>query len=692
MKRPAGNRLPALRRALVAAGWALLVLPGAAAAAGNEGAATAAATAAPAAPSSGFLQGLLAGAGDEEPRFLHPDEAFRLEVAAQGPAGAFVRWRIEPGYYLYRKRIGAAFAGEPPSGTTLSGVELPPGEAQEDPYFGPVEVFRTEAVAAVRLAHAGAPPRAVELAVVYQGCADAGLCYPPVRKVVALPLDAGGAGAGWVAVASAAAAGPGGAGAGGAAFAAADLGLSETDRIARSLSAGGLLLVLAAFFGFGLALAFTPCVFPMIPILSSLLVAEGRAAGPARGLLLSFAYVLASALTYAAVGSIAGLLGENVQLALQNPWALGAVSAVFVALALSMFGLYELQLPSAWQSRLDGWMRSPEGLGRRRGGYPRALAMGFVSALVVGPCVAAPLAGAVLYIGQAGDPLRGALALFALGLGMGAPLLALGASAGRLLPRAGQWMEAVRQWVGVVLLGVAAFLLERVLPSWAALAAWALVVSAAALLLVRAARALRAGAEVEAGDGAGIGAVAEEALPAARRRPGMRRAAAAAGALASALYALALLTGAVTGAADPLRPLAGVGFPPERPALEFAAVKGLGGPDGLEAALVRAGAEGRPVMLEFYADWCVSCKEMEDSTFRDPRVRAALGDALLLRADVTANDERDRALMKRLGVLGPPAILFFGPDRVERRRYRTVGFVKAGKFAASVTGALTGAA
>lgn len=610
-------------------------------------------------PAADFLRELIE-AGREEPEFLHPDIAFRVEATAQNPGLAVIRWRIEPGYYLYAGRMEVHLPDGSPPGTSIAGLDLPQGEMLEDPYFGRVEVYRFDAAASVRLVHAGSPPAAVALDVVYQGCADEGLCYPPVRKALSVRLDGVGPGA------------PGASGAGSAVSASSSAlppdasSFSETDRIAWSLATEGLGGSVAAFFGFGLLLSLTPCIFPMIPILSSILVAGGVGGGAtrgrARGLALSLAYVAGSALAWAVIGGVAGLLGANVQIALQSPWALAVVSVAFVALALSMFGLYTFELPSAWMTRASVWTNRAG----RGGGYAGAAAMGVVSALVVGPCVAAPMAGAVLYIGQAGDAVRGSLALAAMGFGMGVPLLALGASSERLLPRAGPWMDTVQRAAGVVLLGVAAYLLERVLPPPAALGAWAVVAVSAGVVLALA----------------------------AWRRPGRgARFGAGTGALAAAVYAAVLVVGASTGAHDPLSPLAGLRSPTGPGAehgpgsLEFTAIKGLDGPRGLEAALARAQAAGRFVMLDFYADWCVSCKEMEESTFRDPRVLAALGRVRVLRADVTANDAADQALMKRLGVLGPPAILFFGPDRTERRRYRTVGFKDAADFTKRVTGA-----
>ena len=634
-------------------------------------------------PTAGFLQELI-DAGRDEPEFLHPDAAFRMEASARNPGLAVVRWSIEPGYYLYAERMEVHLPEGSPPGTSIAGLDLPAGETEEDPYFGRVEVYRFEASASVRLAHAGSPPSALALDVIYQGCADAGLCYPPIRKAVAVRLDGAGPGSP-----------PGGSSAPAAilpAFPAGSLAdspagsppagaaLSETDRIAWRLATGGLGASAAAFFGFGVLLSLTPCIFPMIPILSSILVAGGAGGsggagtggrggggvtrGRARGLALSLAYVSGSALAWAVIGGVAGLLGANVQIALQSPWAIGTVSVVFVALALSMFGLYSFELPSGWVTRATGWANRAG----RGGGYAGAAAMGVVSALVVGPCVAAPMAGAVLYIGQAGDAVRGSLALAAMGYGMGVPLLVLGATSSRLLPRAGPWMDALQRAAGVVLLGVAAYLLERVLPSAAALAAWAVVAASACAVLAWAAwKPLRRGPRYTVG----------------------------AGALAAAVYAAVLVVGASTGARDPLHPLAGLRSPMAPGAgphaLEFTAIKGLDGPRGLEAALARAEAAGRYVMLDFYADWCVSCKELEESTFRDPRVLAALGGVRVLRADVTAYDAADRALMKRLGILGPPAILFFGPDREERRRYRTVGFKDAADFTKRVTGATSAA-
>jgi thiol:disulfide interchange protein DsbD len=408
--------------------------------------------------------------------------------------------------------------------------------------------------------------------------------------------------------------------------------------------------VLLAFFGLGLLLTFTPCVLPMIPILSSIIVGQGDRLTTRRAFGLSLTYVLAMSATYTAAGIAAGLSGANLQAAFQNPWVLGTFSTVFVLLALSMFGLYDLQIPVRLQQRLVALSNRQQG-----GTYAGVGVMGFLSALIVGPCVAAPLAGALIYIARTGDALLGGAALFALSLGMGAPVLAIGTSAGRWVPKAGPWMATVKSVFGVVLLGVAIYLLERLVPGWVSLLLWAaLFIGVAANLVMRSNPDARPNAWSRFGKG--FGAV-------------------------SLTYGVLLLMGAASGGDDPFRPLERLRADPtgERAPLEFKAVKGI---DGLQSELLRASSEGRPVMLDFYADWCVSCKELERYTFSDPAVKSVLAKAVLLRTDVTANDAEDQALLERFGLFGPPAILFFGPEGTERPRFRVVGFMEAAAFRA----------
>jgi len=569
--------------------------------------------------------------GGDEPEFLEPDQAFQFSARALDGGTVLATWEIADGYYLYKDKF--KFRVVSPPGASLGEAVFPPGKLKEDPEFGRVEAFYHRLD--VRLPVTGdATARVVELQVGYQGCAEAGICYPPITRMVAVELPPGGAVP--VSVPSRPAVPP--------------APVAEQDRLAELLVSGNLWVAMVVFFGVGLLLALTPCVFPMIPILSGIIVGQGSQITTRRAFTLSLVYVLAMSVTYTTAGVIAGLFGENLQAMLQNPWMLSAFSAVFVALALSMFGFYNLQIPGAWQAKLT------ELSNRQQGGTLIGVGvMGFLSALIVGPCVAPPLAAALIVIGQEGDPLLGGLALFALSLGMGAPLVAIGTLEGKYLPRAGGWMNAVKAVFGVMLLGVAIFLLDRVLPPWVILLLWA------GLFIVS---AIYMGALEPLGMDAG----------------GFRKLWKGVG-LVMLVYGVLLMIGAASGGKDmfqPLRAIAVAGGVAEADhELPFKPVKGQ---SGLEAELADASEQGRPVMLDFYADWCVTCKELERFTFSDPAVQAALAGAVLLQADVTANDVADQALLKAYGLIGPPAVLFFGPDGTERRPYRLVGFLGAEKF------------
>ena len=397
----------------------------------------------------------------------------------------------------------------------------------------------------------------------------------------------------------------------------------------------------------------------MIPILSGIIAGHGPGLSTRKAFWMSLTYVLAMSLTYAVAGLLAGLGGANLQTAFQDPWILSLFALVFVALALSMFGFYDLQLPSSLQTRIAAFSQ------RQQGGHLIGVAiMGVLSALIVGPCVAPPLAGALIFISQSGDALLGFAALFAMGLGMGAPLLAIGTSAGKLLPRAGAWMEAVKAVFGVALLGVAILLLERLLAPSVAMLLWG------ALLICSATY---------------MGALHH--LP--PEASGWRKLWKGLG-LVTLVYGSLMLVGAAAGGKDTLQPLRGLSFglgggtANAAPHASFKAIKGVA---DLERELAAAQASGRPVLLDFYADWCVSCKEMERYTFSDPAVNAEMARFVLLQADVTANDEEDQALMQgRFGIPGPPAILFFDPQGQERRDRRLVGFMPADEFSRHLQG------
>ncbi|MGB5622949.1 MAG: protein-disulfide reductase DsbD, partial [Gammaproteobacteria bacterium] len=373
--------------------------------------------------------------------FLPPDEAFRLTVTPLSRDWVELDWQIEPDYYLYRHSL--KFSTDGP-GQNVGEPLIPDGKKKSDEFFGEVEVYYGQLTVQLPIATGGAD--IVPLAVAYQGCAEDGICYPPIRKTLDVDMSSGSAAAG-----AGLSSGP----------------VSEQDRLAALIRDGALPWVIATFFGFGLLLAFTPCVLPMVPILSSVIVGQGSTISTARAFSLSITFVLAMALTYTAAGVVVAMLGQNLQAAFQHPLILAAFAAIFVALALAMFGLYELQVPASLQSRLAAISQRQEG-----GTLIGAGIMGFLSALIVGPCVAAPLAAALIVIGQSGDAVRGGLTLFAMSLGMGVPLLVFGVSAGKLLPKAGPWMNAIKAGFGVLLLGVAIWMLERILPPPLTLALW----------------------------------------------------------------------------------------------------------------------------------------------------------------------------------------------------------------------------
>ncbi len=562
---------------------------------------------------------------------LPVDQAFQFYTDPPSASGVVLHWHVTKGYYLYRDKIKVELPDA--TGITLGTLDLPAGEVKQDEFFGRMEIYKHDFQ--IRVALSGKPPAAgpVTLKVTYQGCATAGICYPPVIKRVTLDL------AGWRGATSSTAATP---------LPASGAPIAEQDRIAQTLASGRTWLTLLIFFGSGLLLAFTPCVFPMVPILSGLIVGQGQNITTARAVLLSLAYVLAMALTYTVAGVCAALFGANLQAAFQNPWVLGSFSALFVVLAMSLFGFYELQVPTSLQGKLTDLSN------RQRGGTLLGAAiMGLLSALIVGPCVAAPLAGALIYIGKTGDALLGGSALFVLSLGMGAPLLVLGASAGKLLPRAGAWMNTVKAVFGVLLLAVAIWMLERILPGAITMTLWA------ALLIV---------------SGVYMGAL-ERLMPDAT---GWRKFWKGIG-LVILLYGALLLVGAGGGGSDALRPLQGMrvagAASAAAPTLDFTRIKSV---DDFRHAL--ASASGKAVMLDFYADWCVSCKEMEKDTFADPAVRQALNGRLLLQADVTANDAQDAALLQHFGLIGPPSILFFNPQGRECDARRVMGYMKPEQF------------
>ena len=543
-----------------------------------------------------------ARAGDD---FLAPEAAFRFSARMLDPKTVELRYEVAEGYYLYREQF--RFEARQAS---LGEAVFPPGKVKYDDTFQKnVESHRGSV--AIRMPVEGAGP--FTLTATAQGCADKGLCYPPMSSTVT--LDAG----------------PGGSGTGVA---------PETDmgRIEAALGSGELLAIVPLFALLGLGLAFTPCVLPMIPILSSIVIGDRQRATRSRSLALSASYSLGMAIVYTLLGVAAGLAGEGLAAALQNRWVLGAFALLMAALSLSMFGAYHLQMPAWIQSRLSS---ASDRLAS--GSHVGVFVMGALSALIVGPCVAAPLAGALVYISQTRDALTGGAALFAMAAGMSVPLLAVGASAGALLPRAGSWMDSVKRFFGVLMLATAWWIVTPVLPVRIQMLGWAALGIAYAWFLLAKARRQRL------------------ALAAAFVFGGL---------------GLAQLAGVATGATDPAAPLAHWGGQ----AAHGASFRRVASVAELDAVL--AGAPGKVVMLDFYADWCVSCKEMEQRTFSDARVQRRFADMLLLQADVTANSAADKALLKRFGLFGPPGIVFFDRSGREMAGRRVIGFQDAEKFLA----------
>jgi thiol:disulfide interchange protein DsbD len=572
----------------------------------------------------GNLNALLANSNNSS-EFLAPEKAFVLTARADGPDRVRLDWVIAPGYYLYQSRLKFS---SPSTAATLGSPELPAGDTKNDEFFGKQVAYHHEL--SVRLAVARAAATALELpiTVTYQGCAEAGLCYPPQVRNLTISLPSGAAAAG------------GGSSSGGY--------VSKQDWMVSLIRSGNLFYMLAVAFAFGLGLAFTPCVLPMVPILSGLIIGHGERVSTARAFALSLTYVLGMAITYTAAGAATAAAGSQVQAMFQQPWIIVLFSAIFVAMALSMFGLYTVQMPAFVQTRLAQTSNR-----QRAGSFGGVAVMGALSALIVTTCVGPVLVAALVVIGKSGAISRGAAALFAMSLGMGAPLLVVGTSAGRLLPKPGMWMDAIKRLFGVLMLAVAAWMLSRLLSDRSSLLLFALPLLAGLVVLWQ-----------FPGKGFGKGAARFAAV-------------------ACAAYAALLVNGFRIGASDPLAPLA-------LPAPATASASAPAGPAfreihsvaDLDREVKAAAAQGHALMLDFYADWCTSCKEMERYTFNDAEVRQAFGRIVLLRADVTANNDEDKALLARFHVIGPPTIAFYDASGEEQSALRVVGYMKAPEFAA----------
>lgn len=615
----------------------------------------------------------LQDAGDE---FLPVDQAFALSTQVQPDGTIIASWKVTKSYYLYRDKFHFKLENAPP-GVALGEAVLPPGDAKDDPSFGRVYVFHHDVSAKVPVT-GPAGGKDLKLQVRYQGCAEAGLCYPPVTKTVSLKMPAGAGGGGAApaqqaqATASANSSPP---------ASASEAPAVGQDRFSQILAHGSITAVVLAALGFGILLAFTACMYPMIPILSSIIVGQGEKVSAAKGFGLSLLYVESLALTFGVIGVIMGLFGGGIgiQAAFQTPWALIPFALLFVVLAFSMFGFFNIQMPSAIQSRLNAFSN------RQKGGTLIGVSvMGILSALIIGPCGGPVLIAALAYAASSGSALHGFLALFALGNGMGLPLLLVGAAGGALLPRAGDWMNTVKAVAGVILLAVAIAFLERIptiFPPSLTMLLWATLFIVSAIYM---------------------GALSHLGIDAS----GWRKLWKGLG-LTALIYGVVVMLGGLTGGANVADPLhgsqllagsgsyqgvaagtqAGAGSATNNHGPEFKRIKTVA---DLQREVAAANAAGKTAMLDFYADWCTYCVQFERYVFPDPGVRSALSNTVLLQADVTATDAQDKALMEHVGVFLPPAILFFNRDGKEERKYRVIGYMKADLFAQRVRDAFQG--
>ncbi|HEC74779.1 MAG TPA: protein-disulfide reductase DsbD [Methylophaga aminisulfidivorans] len=577
---------------------------------------------------TGFLEGLGIGNAEEPPLV---EEAFQLSVQLNDDNSLLAHWKVLEGNYLYKDKFQFEILDN--DAVRLRKINLPDGENKRDETFGLVQVYHEDVSTIIPIER---PDDATSftLKVTFQGCSDTfGICYPPTSETFPIRLAT---------IEQTAFIAP-------TTTTPEAITLSEQDRITQKLEQGSLWQVLIGFLGLGLLLAFTPCVFPMIPILSSIIIGEGDHITTKRAFFLSLVYVLAMSVTYTVAGVITGLLGENLQSLFQNPWIIASFSALFVVFALSMFGLFELQLPHKLQHSLHQLHQ------RQQGGKLASVAvMGLLSALIVGPCLAPPLAGTLIFISQHADPYLGGAALFALSIGMGIPLLIIGTSAGKLLPKAGGWMVTIKSIFGVLLLGLAIWMLERIIPGWVSLILWG------ALLIIS---AIYMGA---------LNRLEIDSLPTTKLLKGIG--------LILLIYGTLLLIGGASGSDNRWQPLKALSMSKQSIAeeshLAFTQIQTL---TDLKRELANT---NKPVMLDFYADWCVDCKIMEKTTFSDPAVSKAMEGYKLLQLDMTDNNEQHQALMKSFKVFGPPTMLFFDANGHELNEQRLVGLVKVEAFLA----------
>lgn len=569
---------------------------------------------------------------------LPADEVFRPDAYAVDGNTIEFGITVLPDYYLYKSKITVRSLSDQAKAGQL---DLPKGKLKTDEWLGEQEVYFNEVFGKVAIARATPAAMDLDIELSYQGCKVDGICYLPVTKTLTVSLPEATSITDLSKVADP------------------NAPVSEQARLAQIITGSSIWVAAGLFFLAGLALSLTPCVLPMIPILSGIIAGEGEDVGAMRGFTLALSYVMGMAIVYTAAGVAAAAAGLQLQATFNQPWILILFAGLFVVLALGMFGAYDLQMPSALQSKVS------DVSGKQKSGtMVGAFIMGALSALIVTACVAPALIAALTVIAQTGDMVRGGSALFAMSLGMGAPLLLVGAAQGKLLPKAGGWMEVVKNGFGFMMLALAIWMLSRILPGTVTMLLWAVLVFMTGVFM------------------GGLTTLSSESGVAQKLGKGF-------GFLAI-IYGVILLLGSLTGGTNPLQPLASVNLgngsgANEQHELPFQRIKSV---DDLDREIAKASANGKTALLDFYADWCVSCLEMEAYTFSDSDVQAALSNTVWLQADVTDNDPIDQELLNRFGVFGPPTIIFFGEDGQQRHGYEVVGYMKAEAFAEHVRQAL----
>jgi thiol:disulfide interchange protein DsbD len=557
---------------------------------------------------------------------LPPEKAFRVEVKKIDPNTFVLQWDIKSGYFLYSDRIHINSPED--NNVTIGNLRLPPTKTKTDKQGHIYTVYRNQLSIPVDIL--GTSPGESLLGLKYQGCSDDGFCYPSESKELKVEIDPQ-LGLASVSIEDE------------PATESSPTSTSTHNEISKIFTEHNWLMILAIFFGLGVLLSFTPCILPMVPVLSGIIVGHGKTVTTKKAFLLSLSYVLSMSVTYAAIGAVVALLGENLQISMQSPWIISIFSFIFILLALSMFGFYEFKLPDSWQAKIAGSSRNQRG-----GHYLGAAIMGCLSTLILSPCVTAPLIGVLTYIAQSHNVLLGSLTLFVLSLGMGTPLLLIGTSAGKLLPKTGSWMDAIKAFFGVMLLGVAIYLLSRIIPQSLTMLLWACLFIFSGIY---------------------VGALTTAHTPKEKCRQGIG--------LILFLYGLLILIGTSMGSNDPLQPLAILHNTSAHQAQPASALQQQT-LSSVEQQIKET--QGRPVMLDFYADWCASCKVMEATTFKDPRVLELLNHFKVIKIDVTHNNAQDKELFHYFNVIAPPTFIFFDSKGRELKHLKEVGELNATQF------------